>query len=279
LDFDAAYQALPAFDAPDGSPTPAEPSPAATEVLTDPALDEEDDGSLDLSVPERDGTGEDEEAPVDAAGAESDEGGDPEDDRDWLIERAKRADELEREHAAQQFQRQEQEAVAHWDQRLAQANAAFAARENVIYQNAESNLNPIAYLKQEMANLKREADAWYTLEDQNREQALGQFQRAREIPQFAARVAEHYKLPQEVVNDLLDYPPEQMEREAQKMRQRLIRERKTQRQIDQLKRKDAARKIAAATVAPGSGRAAGGGSESNASFEESYASIPWTRGR
>jgi hypothetical protein len=80
---------------------------------------------------------------------------------------------------------------------------------------------------------------------------------------------------QEAVNELLDYPPDQMEREAQKMRRRLIKERTTQKQIDQLRRKEAARKIAASTVAPGSGRGGSGKPLSEMSFEEGYASIPW----
>jgi uncharacterized protein (DUF3084 family) len=279
LDFDAAYSALPAFDAPDGPPTPAVPSPAATPDVTEPVLTDEDDGSLDLRVPEPEGTGEDEEAPDSDDGAEDADGAEPEDDRDWLIERAQRADELEREFAQQKASRQEAEAVAYWDDRLDKANKAFAAREEVIYQNAEQSLNGIAYLRTEMAKLNNEANAWYGQYRDNREQALWQFAHAQAIPQHAARVADHYKLPQEAVNELLDYPPDQMEREAQKMRKRLIKERTTQKQIDQLRRKEAARKIAAATVAPGSGRGASGAALSEMSFEDGYASIPWSRGR
>jgi hypothetical protein len=62
------------------------------------------------------------------------------------------------------------------------------------------------------------------------------------------------------------------------MRRRLIKERNSQRTIDQLRRKEAARKIAAATVSPGSGRGGSGKPLSEMSFEEGYASIPW-RGR
>jgi hypothetical protein len=284
LDFDAAYQALPAFDAPDGPSTPAEPSPAATPSPTEPVPTDEDDGSLDLRVPEKapealDGEGEEEEAAVDEDGAEDADGTEAEDDRDWLIERAQRADELEAWKAQQEAGRKEAEAVAYWDDRLAKANAAFAAREEVIYQNAEQSLNGIAYLRTEMAKLNNEANAWYGQYRDNREQALWQFAHAQAIPQHAARVAEHYKLPKEVVNDLLEYPPEMMEREAQKIRRNLINERNAQKKIDQLRRKEAARKIAASTVAPGSGRAGGGKAFSEMSVEEGNSSIPWTRGR
>jgi hypothetical protein len=278
LDFEAAYSSLPAFESPDGAPTPAAPSPAATPDVTGPVLDVEDDGSLDLRVPEPEGTGEDEEAAVDVDGAEDEGEPEPEDDRDWLIERAQRADELEREKAQFDAQRKEAEAVAYWDDRLNKANAAFAAREAVIYQNAEQSLNPVAYLRDEIGKLNNEANAWYGQYRDNREQALWQFAHAQAIPQHAARVADHYKLPQDAVNELLDYPPDQMEREAQKMRRRLIKERTTQKQIDQLRRKEAARKIAAATVSPGSGRGGSGKAISEMSFEEGYASIPW-RGR
>jgi hypothetical protein len=284
LDFDAAYQSLPAFESPDGSPTgqagpaPADASPAASPSATPPLPDDVDDGSLDLGEPELDGDGEDDGVAGNAAGSESEDGEEPEDDRDWLIERAQKADEYERWMAAQQSQARENEAVAYWDSRLQQANEHFAAREAVIYQNAENNLNPVAYLRQEMSNLTNEANAWYAQYRDNREQALWQFAHQQAIPHHAARVVEHYKLPKESVNELLDYPPEQMEREAQKMRQRLIRERKALRTIDQLKRKEAARKIAATTTSPGSGRAGGGKGGSAPSFEEGYFSIPWTRG-
>jgi hypothetical protein len=277
LDFDAAYQSLPAFDAPDGAP-PAAPSPAAPPLPTDDALDAEDDGSLDLSGPDVESEGDDEGVAVSEDGSE-DEEAEPEDDRDWLIERAQKADEYERYLAQQQSQRQEQEAVQYWDKRLAEANDFFARREAVIYQNAENNLNPVAYIKAEITNLNNEANAWYGQYRDNREQALWQFAHQQAIPAHAARVVDHYKLPKETVEELLDYPPEMMEREAQKIRARLITERKRQRTIDQLKRKEAARKIAAQTVAPGSGRAAGGRGDSAPSFEEGYASIPWSRGR
>jgi hypothetical protein len=279
LDFAEAYQALPAFESPDGTPAPAVPSPAATPEITEPVLTDEDDGSLDLRVPEPDGTGEDEEAAVNEDGAEDDGDAEPEDDRDWLIERAQRADELERQWAQQEAQRKEAEAVAYWDDRLQKANQAFAAREAVIYQNAEQSLNPVAYLRDEIGKLNNEANAWYGQYRDNREQALWQFAHAQAIPQHAARVADHYKLPQDAVNELLDYPPDQMEREAQKMRRRLIKERNAQKTIDQLRRKEAARKIAAQTVSPGAGRAGGGKAASELSFEEAYSSIPWSRGR
>lgn len=275
--FESAYQSLPAFDAPDGAPSPATPSPPALPDPTAPAPDDVDDGTLDLREPDPEEPGVEEEAAVAADGAEEDDD-DPEDDRDWLIERAQKADEYERFLAQQQSQQQEAAAVAYWDTRLAEANEHFAAREAVIYQNAENNLNPVEYIRREITNLNNEANAWYAQFRDNREQALWQFAQAQAIPQHAARVVDHYKLPKEAVNDLLDYPPEQMEREAQKMRQRLIRERTQQRQIDQLKRKAAARQIAASTVAPGSGRAAGGAPVSEMSFEEGYFSIPWRRG-
>lgn len=277
MDFDAAYAALPQFDAPDG-PSPAVPSPTATPVPTADLPEDVDDDALDLSVPDPDGEGDEEEQAVTEDGAEGDDEEPDEDDRDWLIERAQKADEYERLLSQQQSQRKEQEAVAYWDTRLSQANDAFAAREAVIYQNAENNLNPVAYIKAEITNLNNEANAWYAQYRDNREQALWQFAHQQAIPNHAARVVEYYKLPKEAVDEILDYPPEQMEREAQKMRARLIKERKQLRQIDQLKRKEAARKVAANTVSPGAGRAGGGRGGREMTFEEGYASIPWTRG-
>jgi hypothetical protein len=247
-------------------------------VPTASAPDDVDDGTLDLSEPDLEEPGAEEEAAVAADGADEDEEEEPEDERDWLIERARKADEYERLLAQQQSQQREAAAVAYWDARLTEANEHFATREAVIYENAENNLNPVEYIRREITNLNNEANAWYAQYRDNREQALWQFAQAQAIPQHAARVVEHYQLPKEAVQELLDYPPEQMEREAQKMRQRLIKERTQQRTIDQLKRKESARKIAAKTVAPGSGRAASGAAAS-LSWEEGYSSLPWTRGR
>ena len=257
---------------------PDAPSPAAAAADTDDLDDAVDDLSLPLPTPDARESAEQPELDEtdDADGA--DDGEDEPTDQEWLIERARLADEYEQRWARMEAERVEREATARWDQRLEQANAEFARREDVIYQNAENSLNPTAYLREELTKLQNEAMSWYAAYRDSREQALRQFNDAREIPLYAARVVEHYKLPKEAINELLDYPADLMEREAQRMRRDLIKERKAQKHIDQLKRKAAARAIAAQSVAPGTGRG-GSGDSVQAGSDDHYFAIPWTRGR
>lgn len=268
-----AYLSLPPMHPDDLAPE--ESSADAADDFTDYADDEvEDDGSLDLSAPlqpEEDAEDSDED------GDDSEEADDDDDDRDWLIERAKKADEYERFLAHQEQKRQEQAAEAYWNERLDMANKHFAAREAAIYAEADNSLNPVGYLKHELPKLQREASQWYGEYRDNRERALWDFANRQNIPTLAARVVEHYKLPKEAVNDLLEYAPEQMEREAQKMRSRLIKERKHQKEIDQLKRKAANRKIGSTPLTTGTGRSRSAGWD-KMTDEERYFATPWSRG-
>lgn len=263
-----SYLSLPPMYPGDDAPE-LSPQDAAGED-TDFDDDEVDDGSLDFSAPDL----PDEDAEdADEDGDEDDEE-DGDDDRDWLIERAKKADEYERFLAQQERERRESEAVAWWDKRLAEANSFFKAEEQAIYDNADSSLNPVGYLREELTKLNRKAMAWYGEYRDNRERALWDFANQQQLPNLAARVVEHYKLPKEAVKELLEYAPEQMEREAQKMRSRLIKERNQQKQIDQLKRKTANRKIAATPLTTGTGRVRAKGWD-QMSDEERYFAEPW----
>lgn len=242
----------------------------AADDSTDFDDEDVDDGSLDFSAPDL----PEPDAEDDEDGDEDDEGADGDDERDWLIERAKKADEYERFLHAQEQKRREDEATAWWDNRLADANKHFSARERVIYENAENSLNPVAYLREEMTKLNREANAWYGEYRDNRERALWDFANQQQLPNLAARVVEHYKLPKEAAQELLEYAPEQMEREAQKMRSRLIKERNQQKQIDQLKRKAVNRKLASTPLTTGTGRTRAKGWE-QMSDDERYFAEPW----
>lgn len=256
------YLSLPPFGS--GIDAPAMPDSAELED-TDLLDDEVEDDALVSEEPE--------DADEEPEGEEEDD----EPDLAYLTERAKKADEYERQMARWQEQQKEQEVVAAWDQRLNEASQEFARREAVIYENAENSLNPSAYLKSELTKLNREAMSWYATYRDSREQALWQYAHQQSLPTIAARVAEHYKLPQEAIDELLEYPVEMMEREAQKIRTRLIKERTLQKQIDQQKRKQDQQKVAKKGIATGTGR--GSTTKAGDSFESGYFNIPWGRGR
>ncbi len=264
------YFDLPPMHPPSGAPPEHAPS-AADEAPTDPIDDEVDDGSLDLSAPELD----DDEGEENGEDAED---GDESDDRDWLIERAKKADEYERYLAQIKGQEQERRAVDHWNGLLQQIENEQAAEEEAIWQNANDSLNPQGYLRSELTKLNNKFTAKYAQYRDAREQALWQFAHAQAIPNHAARVVEHYKLPIEAVDELLDYAPELMEREAQKIRARLIKERNQTKQINQLKAKQAQRALGA-PVSPGTGRAGGSGGAEKPGYlgsDEHYFAMPWS---
>lgn len=266
------YFDLPPMHPPSGAPPEHAPS-AATDSPTEPIDDAVDDDSLDFSVPDDDDT---EDAGDDDEGEDGEESGD--DDREWLLARAKQADAYERQMAQLQGQQQEQQAVAYWNARLGQIESELQAEEAAIYANAENSLNPIGYLRKELTALHNKATARYGEYRDAREQALWQFAHAQAIPAHAARVVEHFKLPPDTVEELLNYAPEQMEYEAGKIRARLINERKYQKQIRQLRAKQA-RQAIGAPVAPGAGRAGAGAADGpKLGSDAHYMSIPWTRG-
>ena len=269
------YLTLPPFDRPVDGDAPEPPSAPALPDDADDDFDEEVEDSPSAAGPEdRDDDGEDEEQESEGGDAAETEG--EEDDRDWLIERAKKADEYERQMAQYEAQRKQQEAEAYWNDRLNNAVNWFADKEARLYQQAEQSLSPVGFLQEKLSELSREKDAWFGQFYAAREQALWQFAEAQAIPNYAARVAEHFGLPQEAIAELLEYPAELMEREAIKLRNRLIKERNRQKEVDKLKRRDAARKRAAKTVAPGDGRGAPG--KTVPGSDAHYFAIPWTRG-
>ena len=252
------------------------PAPPAPDAVPDDTSDF-DDGVEDFSLLDEEAPSGPQNVPDgDAGDGESDGEGE---DREWLLERARRADELERLFGAQEASQRQQAAEKFWNDKLDQANNWFAGLEATAWANAEQSLNPTAYLREELTKIRNQANDWYATYRDSREQALWEFTQAQELPRYAARVVEHYKLPKEAVSELLEYHPDQIEREAQKMRSRLIKERKRQKELDQLKRSDW-RRTNGQPLGTGTGRgAATGGGDVTPGSDEHYFAIPWVRGR
>lgn len=281
-DADDLYMNLPpmrpvAGNAPESLP------PAADDVDADDFDDDVEAESPPAPSPDRGASREPEAASEEPASdgddADGEDGDEAPDDRDWLIERARKADEYEAYLQRIREGAEEQRATRDLDARLAALNAEFAGREEDIYAQAKESLNPVAFIREEMRKLSAEADRRYQAYEAEREQALAKYEMARTIPQLAARIVQHYKLPDDAITEILDYPPEYMEREAQKLRARLIKERKQQQEIDQLKRSAARRKAAATPLTTGGGRGAGGDGAPAPGSDEHYGAIPWRRGR
>ena len=163
-------------------------------------------------------------------------------------------DQIRAAMAQQEEARRQQQATAFWQQQEAQASAHFTAREQAIYAQAQQQYDPAAFIRQQMAFLNRERDAWQAQYRQTREAAVWQFAAQAYVPQYANEVAQHFRLDQQSQRELMQYHPNEMPRMAAQIaeRQRLRRE------LDQYKRSQAARSIGSASPAPGGGRATGG---------------------
>lgn len=222
-----------AFDA-DGDPL--EPESALTDLTG------EDAGEDMAAAPEGGDAGPQEASTVEMAELEA-------------LRRAKEErDQWQQWYVQAQAAAQQQQAQQHWDGQLAQANQYFAQREQQIYAEAAQAYDAPEFIKAEMTRLNQERGQWVGQYQQARQQAEYQQFAVQQIPAYAQHVAQHYGLGAQAVRELMAVPPDYMPREAARM----ARERHLFRQLDQVKRTQAAAAVAGNSVAPGGGRATGG---------------------
>jgi hypothetical protein len=122
--------------------------------------------------------------------------------------------ERERRLAYEQEQRKNQ---AYWDQIEGQAQEYFAWKEQAIWAEKDNRLNPEGFLQEQLAQLRLEQADWYRQFGNSINEARRQQYERNAIPGWAAKIASHYGLSEEQERDLLDYHPNQMKREAEKM--------------------------------------------------------------
>lgn len=147
----------------------------------------------------------------------------------------------------QQQQAEQQRAYQYWEGSRQQAEAVFAQQEQQIYKEAADAYDATAFIKERMATLNQNRDAWRSQYHAARESALRGAAERMAVPGYAAEVASHFGLPQQDVNELLQFPPQMMPQVANLMAQR-----QTQRS-----RSRSASNVSQRMVGPGNGRSSG----------------------
>lgn len=210
---------------------------ADSELITDPVEVEEilDDGASLMM-----GESPDDDGAIGAVGGIPQE-------RDSLDEIRRQRDEAVAILQQQQQAAQQQAAYQYWEGSRQQAEAAFAAQERAIYQEAESAYDAAAYIKDKMSALNHQRDAWRTQYHSAREASLRQAAERMAVPSYAAEVASHFGLSDGDLDELMQFPPQMMPQVANLMAQRQT----------QKSRSKAARNVAQRSVAPGNGRSSG----------------------
>lgn len=220
------------------------PDPGATDAADDTAAEQEGaEPVADLSpgaAPDDDDggapAGDDEPAPTR-----------PDPEVEHLRAKAAQFDQVQAYLAQQQAAAAQQQAEQYWVQTYQQGEAAFQQAEQQVYAQAEYAPDPVRYIRDSIASLSQQRQAWQAQYYQAREQQLTQFAVQQMVPQFAAQVAAREGLDVDGLAELLTYPPELMPREARRIRART-----------QQARSMAARQLAGQQPGPGNGRGAPG---------------------
>lgn len=251
--------------------------------MSDPAADQTpididdieivpDDGSPELAdeafaIPtdetmaaEPDDDSEDED---DDALLEDDEEDDDESEPDVALEDEELL-ELRRKNAEYQelqrrleYQTQQQKNQEYWAGIEGEAEAAFEAKYAKIQQDKQGYIDPEVYELQKLGELNAEIKHWYKSFYASQNQAKAKAQERAAIPVYAARVATHYGLTTAQAHELLEYTPQQMDREAQKLARHNAQLSKYRKQLKQQQRGDARQGLARNPVGTGnSGRSA-----------------------
>ena len=116
-----------------------------------------------------------------------------------------------------EYERQQAQNAQYWDNIEAQAEEYFNYELAKAKQEKHNYVDPDLYFEARLAELTTQERDWRRkFEGSKREAARQQYERAA-VPTYAARVATHYDLTPQQAEDLLDYDPQIMVREAEKM--------------------------------------------------------------
>ena len=265
------YAEIPPFGAPPLPPAAPPVQRAESDGDAGPldAPDDEGDDDEDLEV--ADDAGEDEEEVFD----EKTEVGRLKAQLRAAEERAAQAEAYEQQFAEQQRASRQQQAQAYWDNALGQAEYWFQSQEAQIYAEAEQSMNPVAYVQQRMGMLNTQRTNWLRDFHASREQAYYQFAMEQALPNWVREVAEHFDLDVGYVPELMEYPPDLIPREAEKIANRLRNEKARERKKQQDRRKRQRQQMAGSQVHTGVGSGINGKVEPGS--DEHYNSLPWVR--
>ena len=197
----------------DNSPLSDEPAELDYELYDD---------DTDASDADEEMSGEPDDAYVDDAdeALEDDEEDDADsaaDDDDETADLKRRVAEYEAQVRRAEYERQQAQNAQYWDGIEAQAVDYFEYQYAQAAREKDNYVDPDLYFGARTEEIRKQERDWFRrFESSKREAARQQYERAA-VPTYAARVATHFDLTPQQAEDLLDYDPQNMVREAEKM--------------------------------------------------------------
>jgi hypothetical protein len=220
---------------------------------TTPDADEEMSGGLESEDDDDDET-EDDALADDADEDDDEDDADDEEDAE-KAELLRQKSELEQRLRQIDYERQQAANQAHWAGIQEQADAAFEWEWDEIQREKHNRIDPDAYERQEVAQWKSRVNDWYRRFNASINEARRAEMERAAVPAYAARLAQHFSLTDEQAQELLDYAPVDMPREAERRARVNAREAKLRKSAQQARRKAAREgKIAQGGNATGGGR-------------------------
>jgi hypothetical protein len=201
--------------------------------LDTPDADEEMSGGLD-----RDDADDTDDAALEPDVEEDPFEPDAEEDAEKAELRARVA-EYEAQVRRAEYERQQQNNQAYWNGIQGQAETAFAWEFDQIFVQKDTQVDPDLYVRTETAKLQRRVADWFQRFHASQNEARRQQYERAAIPTYAARLATNYDLSVEQAQELLDYAPERMDYEAQKLARYNAREAAYRKKLQQSRRLDA----------------------------------------
>jgi hypothetical protein len=155
-----------------------------------------------------------------------------------------------------EYEKQQQNNQQYWAGIQGQAEQAFAWEFDQIFVQKDNQVDPDLYVRTETAKLQRRVADWFQRFHASQNEARRQQYERAAIPTYAARLATNYDLSVEQAQELLDYAPERMDYEAQKMARYNAREAAYRKKLQQSRRADGqANLLRKGSGTTGSGRA------------------------
>jgi hypothetical protein len=143
---------------------------------------------------------------------DSDEPGD-----DEKAELLARVAEYEAQMRRAEYENQQARNKAEWDRIESEARNYFTWAEQQAWAEKDNYVDPDLYLRQELGKIQAQQRNWFQQFYNSQNEARRQQYERAAVPTYAARVATHFDLTAEQAETLLDYDPQHMVREAQKL--------------------------------------------------------------
>ena len=186
-------------------------------VEPDYELYDEDDEASDADE-EMSGEPEDDLVDEDTPELEDDEEDDDDSAEDTeTAELRRKVAEYEAQVRRAEYERQQAQNAQYWDGIEAEAVNYFEYEYARAAQEKDNYVDPDLFFTQRVVEIRKQERDWYRKFEGSKNEARRQQYERASVPTYAARVATHFDLTAQQAEDLLDYDPQVMVREAEKM--------------------------------------------------------------